>query len=50
MDDGIIIHVSEEARKNYETKKKREKPKVKCPACEIQKLINKEIENEISRK
>jgi hypothetical protein len=51
---GIVIHVSEEAKKNWENKEKPIKWKSSCPSCELQELKrdynNKELENEVSGK
>jgi hypothetical protein len=50
---GIVIHISEEARKNWEQQK--EKPIKKCsrPSCELEQFkrkgyIEKEIKDEVN--
>jgi hypothetical protein len=43
---GIVIHVSEEARKNWERKEKPIKRKSNCPSCELQELKKKDYNNE----
>jgi predicted Zn-ribbon and HTH transcriptional regulator len=51
LEKGIVIHISDEAKENWERKEKPIKYKSNCPSCKIQKLKdynNKEIKNEIS--
>jgi hypothetical protein len=45
---GIVIHISDEARKEWE--KNNEQPKNKkgaCPSCEIEELKNNKIETNL---
>jgi hypothetical protein len=48
---GIVVHVSEEALKNWEAKEKPTKRKSSCPSCEIQIKKNdynrEEIKDEV---
>jgi hypothetical protein len=52
--NGIVVFATEEARKNYVKKEKKNK-KAYCPSCEIQQMkntncINKEIKEDILKK